>query len=138
MLLGLLSWLAINTLVLETPTESHNRLQYIPVQEIQERYRRDETVFQKIGQLKNKMKRVDLKAKIIEILPVRRVMTRFGKGANFTNLTITDGTGSIQLSLCNNQLQNHDVGDPIEITNGHVAQYQGQLQLRLGRKGTIT
>jgi replication factor A1 len=128
----------INTLVLETPTEFHNHLQYIPVQEIQERYRRDETVFQKIGQLKNKMKRVDLKAKIIKILPVKRVMTRFGDWANFTNVTIADDTGSIQLSLWNNQLQNHDVGDPIEITNGHVAQYQGQLQLRLGRKGTIT
>jgi replication factor A1 len=128
----------IKTQVLGNPYEFHNHLQYLPVQEIRERYAPKETVWQKIGQLKNKMKRVDLKAKIIEIFPVRRVMTRFGEWANFTNVTIADDTGSIQLSLWNNQLQNHNVGDPIEITNGHVAQYQGQLQLRLGRKGTIT
>jgi replication factor A1 len=128
----------IKTTVLENPNEFHNHLQYIPVQEIRERYTPKKTVWQKIGQLKNKMKRVDLKAKIIKILPVRRVMTRFGEYANFTNVKIADDTGSIQLSLWNNQLQNHEVGDPIEIINGHVAQYQDQLQLRLGRKGSIT
>lgn len=128
----------IKTIVLENPTEIYNHLQYIPVHEIRERYNRRDTVFHKIAQLKNKMKRVDLKAKIIKILPMRRVMTRFGDWANFTNVEIADDTGSIQLSLWNNQLQNLDVGDLIEITNGHVARYQGQLQLRLGRKGTIT
>jgi replication factor A1 len=128
----------IKTLVLENPTEIHNHLQYVPVHEIQERYSRSENVFHKIAQLKNKMKHVDLKAKIIEILPVKRVMTRFGDWANFTNVEIADETGSIQLSLWNNQMLNHDVGDAIEITNGHVTQYRGKLQLRLGRKGTIT
>jgi hypothetical protein len=127
----------IKTLALENPTEFHNHLQYVPVHQIRERYRRKDTVLQKISQLRNKMKRVDLKAKITEILPVRRVMTRFGEWANFTNVKIADETGSIQLSLWKNQLENHDVGDPIEINNGHVAQYRGELQLRLGRKGTI-
>ncbi len=135
---SVVSQFPIKTIVLENPNEFHNHLQYVPVHEIRERYNRKETVSQKIGQLKNKMKRVDLKAKIIEILPMRRVMTRFGEWANFTNVTIADDTGTIQLSLWNNQLKTHDVGDPIEIKNGHVAQYQGELQLRLGRKGSIT
>ncbi len=64
-------------------------------------------------------------------------MTRFGHEANVTNIKIGDETGTIRLSLWNNQMQNHDVGDPVEIKNGHVAQYQGELQLRLGRNGTI-
>jgi ssDNA-binding replication factor A large subunit len=64
-------------------------------------------------------------------------MTRFGQWAHFTNIKIADDTGSIHLNLWNKQLQNHDVGDPIEIKNGHVARYRGELQLRLGRKGTI-
>jgi ssDNA-binding replication factor A large subunit len=65
-------------------------------------------------------------------------MTRFGEWANFTNIKIADETGSIQLNLWNKQLQNYEVGDPVEIKNGPVAQYRGELQLRLGRKGTIT
>jgi len=135
---NVVSQFPIKTIVLENPTEIHNHLQYVPVHEIQERYRRRENVFHKIAQLKNKMKRVDLKAKIIKILPVKRVMTRFGDWANFTNVEIADETGSIQLSLWNNQMLNHDVGDVIEITNGHVTEYRGNLQLRLGRKGAIT
>jgi hypothetical protein len=127
----------IQTMVLENPNEFHKHLQDVPVLEIRERYRSKDTVSRKIGQLNNKMKQVDLKAKIIEILPVKRVMTRFGQWANFTNVKIADETGSIQLNLWKNQLQNHAVGDPVEIKNGHVARYQGKLQLRLGRKGTI-
>jgi len=135
---NVVSQFPIKTIVLENPTEIRNHLQYVPIHEIQERYSRRETVFHKIAQLKNKMKRVDLKAKIIKILPVKRVMTRFGDWAKFTNLEIADETGSIQLNLWNNQLLNHDVGDTIEISNGYVTQYRGQLQLRLGRKGTLT
>ncbi|MCW4041379.1 MAG: hypothetical protein NWE83_11600 [Candidatus Bathyarchaeota archaeon] len=108
----------INTMVLENPQEFQNHLQYVPVHEIQERYSRKKTVLQKISQLRNKMKRVDLEAKIIEIFPMKQVMTRFGQWANLTNIKIADDTGSILLNVWNKHFQNHDVGDPIEIKTG--------------------
>jgi replication factor A1 len=83
------------------------------------------------------MKRVDLKAKIVEIPPVRRVMTRFGNRAKVTNIKIADDTGSIRLSLWNKRSDGLHVGDNVEIENSYVARYRGELQLRLGRKGTI-
>ena len=135
---SVVSQFPIDMMVLENPKEFRQHLKYVPIHQIQERYRPKETVLRKIGQLHNKMKHVNLKAKIVEILPVKRVMTRFGQWANFTNVKIADDTGTIHLNLWNKQLKTHDVGDPIEIKNGHVAQYQGELQLRLGRKGSIT
>ena len=83
------------------------------------------------------MKKVDLKAKIIEIPPAIKVMTRFGHSAKVTNIKIADDTGSIRLSLWNNQMDDLYVGDNVEIENSYVARYRGELQLRLGRKGTI-
>jgi replication factor A1 len=83
------------------------------------------------------MKRVNLKAKIIEIPPMRRVLTKFGNVASVTNIKIADDTGSIRLNLWNNQMDDLYVGDNIEIENSYVARYRGELQLRLGRKGII-
>jgi D-arabinose 1-dehydrogenase-like Zn-dependent alcohol dehydrogenase len=82
----------IKTMVLGNPNEFQKHLQYVPVHKIRERYSRKDTVLQKISQLRNKMKRVDLKAKIIEILPMKRVMTRFGQWAHFPNIKIADDT----------------------------------------------
>jgi replication factor A1 len=128
----------IKTEVLENQNVFKNHLRQIPIQEIRERYSRKNTGLQKtIGQLRYKMKKVDIKAKIIEIPPAIRVMTRFGSLAKVTNIKIADDTGSIRLSLWNKQMDDLYVGDKVEIENSYVARYRGELQLRLGRKGTI-
>jgi replication factor A1 len=51
---------------------------------------------------------------------------------------IKDDTGSIRLSLWNQQIDKVNVGDEVEIQGGHVAQYAGIPQLRLGKNGTIS
>jgi replication factor A1 len=128
----------IKTEVLENTALFKNHLRQIPIQEIRERYNRKDTRLKKtIGQLRYQMKKVDLKAKIIEMPPAIRVMTRFGHRAKVTNIKIADDTGSIRLSLWNNQMDNLYVGDVVDIENSYVARYRGELQLRLGRKGTI-
>jgi replication factor A1 len=128
----------IKTEVLENQDVFKNHLRHIPIQEIRERYSRRDTGLKKnIGQLRVKMKKVDLKAKIVEIPPSLRVMTRFGHVAKVTNIKISDDTGSIRLSLWNNQMDDLYVGDNVEIENSYVTRYRGELQLRLGRKGTI-
>jgi replication factor A1 len=128
----------IKTKVLENHNVFKNHLQQIPIKEIIERYNRKDTgLHKRISQLRYKMKRVDLKAKIIEIPPSLRVMTRFGHRAKVTNIKIADETGSIRLSLWNKGIDGLHVGDNVEIENSYVARYRGELQLRLGRKGTI-
>jgi len=133
-----ISQFPIKTKVLENEDEFKNHLKHIPIKEIKERYiRKDTGITKRIGQLRYKMKRVDLKAKIIEIPPTQRVMTKYGHKAKVTNIKIADDTGSIRLSLWNKGIDGLHVGDNVEIENSYVARYRGELQLRLGRKGTI-
>jgi len=127
----------IQTKVLETQTIFKNHLRHIPLQEIRERYLKQKNGLRKIDQLRHKMKQVDLTAQIIEIPPVRRVMTRFGNVAKVTNIKIADETGSIRLNLWNKKTDDLNVGDKIEIADCYVSRYAGELQLRLGKTGTI-
>jgi replication factor A1 len=92
----------------------------------------------KIDELKSGMKGVGVTAKIVKI-PLRKLVdTRWGGQSYVSNISIADETGSIRLSLWNNQIDSVQVGDVVEIENGYVASFAGEPQLRLGRKGTLS
>ena len=91
-----------------------------------------------IDQLRSGMKRVNILAKIIEIPPTREVTTRWGSRASVSNVKIADETGSIRLSLWNDQIKMVNIGDEIEIKNCSAARFANEPQLRLSRKGTIS
>ncbi len=92
----------------------------------------------KIGELRFGMKGVDIRAEVVEKPPARLVDTRWGSQILVSNVRIADGTGSIKLSLWNNQIETVHVGDEVEIKNCFVARFAGEPQLRIARKGTIT
>ena len=84
------------------------------------------------------MKHVNVLAKIIEIPPTKEVTTRWGSRACVSNVKIADETGSIRLSLWNDQIKMVNIGDEIEIKNCSVARYAENLQLRLSKRSTIS
>jgi replication factor A1 len=92
----------------------------------------------KINELKSGMKGIGVTAKIMTIPPRKLVDTRWGGQSYVSNISITDETGTIQLSLWNKQIDSIHVGDMVEIENGYVASFAGEPQLRLGRKGTLS
>jgi len=92
----------------------------------------------RIGDLKSGMKRIDLKARILEIPRPRSVITRFGGFAMVTNASIADETGIIQLPLWNNQIDTVSVGDTIRVENARVVTFRGERQLRVGRGGQLS
>lgn len=92
----------------------------------------------KIGQLTYGMKNLTVYAQITKIPPSRGVITRWGEQACISNATIADDTGSIRLSLWNDQITTFHVGDEVEIHNCYVTQFAGNLQLRIKRKGKIS
>jgi replication factor A1 len=130
-----ISQFPIKVKALENQNTFKNHIQHIPLSSINENKQQNK---KKIGKLRYRMKGVDLKAEVIEIPPVRNVITRFGSVAKVTNIKIADETGSIRLSLWNKQTDNIHVGDKIDIKNSYVARYGGEPQLRLGRKGTVS
>ena len=95
-------------------------------------------IYLTIDELRFQARNVNLKAKVIEIPSKRHVTTRWGTPASVSNVKIIDDTGSIRLSLWNHQIDTVNVGDEIDIRGCHVAKHMGNLQLRLGKKGTMS
>ena len=94
-------------------------------------------VTSKIGDLKVGMKKVNVKAEVLEIPESKIVYTRYGTTASISNALIKDETGSMKMSLWNQQISMVHKGDVIDIKNGKVTWFSGERQLRLGRSGSL-
>jgi replication factor A1 len=84
------------------------------------------------------MKQVNLRARVLEILRPRLVVTRFGNCANVANALIADETGTIKLCLWNEQINSVSNGDTIQIENARTSTFRGERQLSLGKTGTLS
>ncbi len=91
----------------------------------------------RIKDLRVGMKRVNVKAKVLEVSQPRLVTTRFGFYANVANALITDETGTIQLPLWNKQIKEISVDDLIQVENAKVIVFRGVRQLRVSRSGKV-
>ena len=96
------------------------------------------TTQKNIADLRNKMRGITVKARIVEVPPKRLVSTRYGWEALVSNVLLADKTGTIRLSLWNNQIDDVSVGDTVDIENASVTTFCGQLQLRIGRGGKMS
>jgi len=85
------------------------------------------------------MKRVNVEAKVIEKSDQREVTSRF-KDETYKVATaiIADETGSIKLTLWNEQINQVNVNDTIKVENGYVTSFKGEIQLNIGKYGTLT
>ncbi len=97
-----------------------------------------------LGQLRNieelrfGMKRINVGARIVEIPPKRLVTTEYGSQLFVSNATVADDTGTIRLSLWNDEIEKFHVGDQVHIENCYVSSFGGRQQLRMGRNGAIS
>jgi len=89
-----------------------------------------------IGDLRTGMKRINVKARILEIPEARLVFTKWGSSAIVTNVLIGDETGTIKLPLWNEMIKAVSIGDIMQIENAYVTAFRGEPQLRLGSKKT--
>jgi len=92
----------------------------------------------KIGNLRTGMKQINLKVKVLEIPKSKMVQTRYGTTACVSNALITDETGSIRISLWNEQIEQIQKDNLVNIRNGTVAWFRGERQVRLGRSGSVS
>jgi replication factor A1 len=88
--------------------------------------------------LRSGMKKIELKAKVLEIAKPVLVFTRFGTYASVANAVIGDETGTIKLCLWNEQIESVSVGDTVWIRNANMSSFKGERQLRIGKKGTVS
>lgn len=91
----------------------------------------------KISELKPKQGNVELQAEVTDMGEVREFQ-KFGNPGRVVNATIKDDSGSVALTLWNEQIDAVKVGDKIELKDGFVNEWQGEMQVTTGRKGTLT
>jgi replication factor A1 len=91
----------------------------------------------KISELKLGMSKINLTAKIVEVSEPRNVRTRLGYQTRVATATLEDDTGRIPLTLWGRQIDEVGEGDTVEITDGYVSEFKGELQLNVPRRGKI-
>lgn len=84
------------------------------------------------------MRRVDLDARVVDISEPREVTTRFGDISRVATVTIADESGTIKMSLWNENIEKVAVNDNVHVENGYVTTFRGESQLNVGRYGKLT
>jgi len=92
----------------------------------------------RIGDLRCGMKRINLRARVLDVPKAVLVFTRFGEYARVSNALIADETGAIKLCLWNEKINAVSVDSVVEIENASVAKFRGENQLRLGKNGRLS
>ncbi len=90
----------------------------------------------KISELKDSMNNVDVSAEIVEMPEPRTVLTKFGNN-RVCSAKIKDDSGTATLSLWGKQIDLFAVGDTVEITNGYTKSFRDEIQINVGKTGSI-
>jgi len=93
----------------------------------------------KIEELRDGMRRVDVVAKVIEKSETRQVRSRYkDETYQVADASINDETGTIKLTLWNEQIDKVNVGDVVKVENGYITTFRGEIQLNIGRYGKLS
>ena len=66
-----------------------------------------------------------------------REFDKFGKKGRVCNAILEDGSGSITLTLWNDEIESLNVGDKVKLSNGWVSEFRGEKQISTGKFGQI-
>ncbi len=92
----------------------------------------------KIGSIHNGQQRIIIEGHVDLITDTRTVMSRKTREElKVADATLTDDTGSIKFTLWNAQIRQVKVNSNIRIDEGYVKLYRDELQLSIGKWGSI-
>jgi replication factor A1 len=91
----------------------------------------------KINELTMGMTGISLKAKVTDVSEPREVKTKYGYMTRVAKATIEDDTGKIVLTLWGKQYDEIGEGDTVEIKDGFISEFRGELQLNVPKKGEL-
>ncbi|MEM2940073.1 MAG: OB-fold nucleic acid binding domain-containing protein [Thermoproteota archaeon] len=94
--------------------------------------------FVKVKDLNTDSKHVNLLAKVLSLSEAREVTSRYGGSTNkVAEAKIGDETGTILLTLWNENIDLVKPDDVIAIKNGYITVYQRTMRLNVGKYGSI-
>ncbi len=92
-----------------------------------------------IKDLQNGMKRVEVEAQVVDKSNTRQVQSKFKDEVyNIADAVVQDDSGTIKLTLWNEQIDQINIGDKIKIENGYITSFKGEIQLNIGKYGKLT
>ena len=91
----------------------------------------------KINELNADSRKVDVTGSIASKEEPREINTRYGK-TMISNAVLEDDSGSITLVLWGDECSKVNEKDKIKIENGYVKEWNGNLQLSVGKYGKMT
>lgn len=97
----------------------------------------EQSVETKINELTPSSKRVDVSAKCLEVSEPKEIPGRFGGSRKVAEATVADESGSIILSLWDDQIGTIEKDDVMAIKNGYVSLVRGHMRLNVGKYGTL-
>ena len=89
-----------------------------------------------ISKIQTGQGKIDCAGEILSKDPPRE-FEKFGKKGKVCNAKIKDATGSITLTLWNEDVEKVNVGDKIHLENGWCSEYKSEKQLSAGKFGKI-
>ena len=66
-----------------------------------------------------------------------KTFNKFGKDLSVANAMLEDDSGSIKLTLWNDDVKRFKDGDKLKVVNGYVNEFQGEKQLTSGKFGSL-
>jgi replication factor A1 len=90
-----------------------------------------------IKSLKRGMRRINVRGRVLTISRPRSALTRSNGYVKFTKVTLSDDTGSVNLTLWQDRMDALAVDDIVEIHDARVTAYRGETQLRIRRHSQL-
>jgi len=92
----------------------------------------------KINELRDNMRRVDAEGEVADISEPRSVNLRMGGQARVAEADLRDDTGTIKLSLWDDQIEMVKIGARVKVENGYTNSFRGEIRLNVGRYGKLS
>jgi replication factor A1 len=92
----------------------------------------------KAEKLTPESRQVNIKVKVVKKgEPRETISRRDGSTHRVSDVMVGDETGSVYLSLWDDNIDKVNEGDTVEIKNGYVSLFRGSMRLNIGREGSI-
>ena len=90
----------------------------------------------KISEIQGNQGSINVEAEVMEVGETRE-FEKFGKTLKVANAVIKDDSGTVKLTLWNEEIKKVHKGDKVKITNGYARTFRDEIQLTAGKFGKI-
>lgn len=92
----------------------------------------------KVGELTPQSRAVNVTAKVVSKSEIREIpMGRDGSAHKVCDALVGDETGSVYLTLWDDNIEKVNEGDSIRVENGYVTLFKGNMRLNIGKYGKL-